>query len=110
MSVHACRYGIFRTLMMTAMLCITSSMAAVLFNDKCSVSFGSSPLAWGYLMWWIVDTASRITLWPLGDRARLWKMVTAHKNLSNIVLLISALLPPLLFVFEVSTPEICAPV
>ena len=96
--------------MMTAMLCITSSMAAVLFNDKCSVSFGSSPLAWGYLMWWIVDTASRITLWPLGDRARLWKMVTAHKNLSNIVLLISALLPPLLFVFEVSTPEICAPV
>lgn len=87
-----CRYGIFRTLMMTAMLCITASMSAVLFNDKCSVAFGSSPLAWGYLMWWIVDTASRITLWPLRDRERLWKMVIAYKNLSNMILLISALL------------------
>lgn len=75
---------------MTSMLCITSSMAAVLFNDDCSVSFGSSPLAWGFLMWWVVDTASRITLWPLRDRERLWKMVTAYKNLSNIILLISA--------------------
>ena len=72
------------------MLCITSSMAAVLFNDKCTVSYGSSPLAWGYLFWWIVDTASRVTLWPLRDRERLWKMVTSYKNLSNLILLCSA--------------------
>jgi hypothetical protein len=79
---------------MTAMLSITSSMAAVLFNEGCSVTYGSSPLAWGYLMWWIVDTAARVTLWPLRDRARLWNMLLMYKNLSNILLLASVPLCP----------------
>lgn len=82
-----------RVTIMLAMLALTGSMAAVLLGDECSVAYGASPLAWGLLTWWSVDTAARVTLWPLRDRKRLRKVAMTYRNLSNLLLLACAAPP-----------------
>ena len=97
-TAHACegnasatyRYGIMRMTIMLAMLALCSSMASVLLDGECDIAYGASPLAWGLVTWWIVDTAARVTLWPLRDATRLRKVAVTYKNLSNFLLLLCA--------------------
>eukprot|EP00892_Ulva_mutabilis_P009793 jgi/Ulvmu1/7186/UM034_0095.1 len=86
------RYGIMRMTIMLAMLALSSSMAAVLLDGECDIAYGASPLAWGLITWWGVDTAARVTLWPLRDAGRLRKVVGTYKNLSNLLLLLCTLI------------------
>ena len=81
-----------RTTAMAAMFAVTGSMAAVLARPPCSVTFGASPLAWGFLVWWAVDTAAKLTLYPWRNPTKLRKTFLLFKNLSNHLLLLGALL------------------
>lgn len=75
---------------MATMFCLTGSLAAVLALDDCEIAFGAAPLAWGFTVWWAVDTIAKMTLWPWRNAAKLRKAMLMPKNLSTSVLLIGA--------------------
>jgi hypothetical protein len=76
-----------RTAVFAVMFAVTGSMAAMLAAPDCSVTAGASPLAWGFTVWWAVDTGAKMTLYPWRNGTKLRRTLLMFKNLSNLVLL-----------------------
>jgi hypothetical protein len=79
-----------RTAVVAVMFAITGTTAALLSARDCSVILGASPLAWGFTVWWLVDTVAKATLWPWRNGRKLRKTALAWKNVSAVVLLAGA--------------------
>jgi hypothetical protein len=79
---------------MAIMFCITGSMAAMLSLEDCKITFGASPLAWGFTTWWAIDTGAKLTLYPWRNPVKLRKTILSYKNLSTHAFLSCAALHP----------------
>ena len=78
----------------------SGNLLAVTSAPECSVIVGLSPIAWGFMAWWVVDVAAIMSFWMWNDVTKIKVQLAKWRNLSKLLLLGSAPPPPVILFSE----------
>lgn len=89
--IERCRYGPLRMIFMVVLLGMSGTMLATLASsDSCRLVLGVAPVAWGCVVWWMVDMAALMSFWVWTDADKLKKQLFKWRNFSTMLMLFGA--------------------